>query len=95
MLRRDPPKAPDMPMQFEKRDYAGQCTDVARAPLLVPSLTRTDAAPTTTAAMRALHHSEAALLAANERLEDENKALRDRVRGTRARTASCVMQCAD
>jgi hypothetical protein len=22
-MRRDPPKQPDMPMQFEKRDYAG------------------------------------------------------------------------
>ena len=37
--------------------------------------------------MRVLHRSEAELMAVNEHLEEENKALRDRVRGTQSRMA--------
>ena len=37
--------------------------------------------------MRLMQNREGALLAAGERLEEENKALRDRVRGTRTCTA--------
>jgi hypothetical protein len=42
---------------------------------------------TRTAAMRRLNRSEAELMAVNEHLEEENKALRDRVRGTHSRMA--------